>query len=350
MLCTDSRSNSVDGIGSRRRRRTDCSTVREPFRAGRRRRRRASSTAALCAMPNSQERKRSESPRTVWMFRKARTNTSLARPSGSLTRRARRYPTTLLAKARKSSSSARGSPVRARSNCRVEAIGRLAHKVLSAQLRNSSAAFRPTWSDISGISGSCEPVPESRRHRTYYAGMRSIPRRGWIGCGRAGPGRVRRAKRAEGGFTIVELVVSMALLSIVAAPLASVFWSAIRTAGVAAHRTDGSSIASREIEGMRSVPYSLVGFYDDQGLGVVVRGADHRVARQRRRRRPGRSFRRSQPKTPEPERGGRLRARSRPGQRVSDRSRRGAATRCSGTSSGRARRTLRRPTTRRTSA
>jgi hypothetical protein len=56
----------------------------------------------------------------------------------------------------------------------------------------------------------------------------------------------------------------MALLAIVAAPLASVFWSALRTAGSAAHRTDGSSIASREIEGMRAVPYAQVGFYQDQ--------------------------------------------------------------------------------------
>ncbi len=64
----------------------------------------------------------------------------------------------------------------------------------------------------------------------------------------------------------------MALLSIVAAPLASVFWAAIRTAGAAAHRTDGSSIASREIEGMRAVPYAQVGFYDDQGAGSSFEG------------------------------------------------------------------------------
>ena len=56
----------------------------------------------------------------------------------------------------------------------------------------------------------------------------------------------------------------MALLAIVAAPLASVFWSAIRTAGSAAHRTDGASIASREIEAMRAIPYGQVGFYEDQ--------------------------------------------------------------------------------------
>lgn len=71
-------------------------------------------------------------------------------------------------------------------------------------------------------------------------------------------------RREEAGFTIVELVIAMAVLAMVVAPLASVYWSAIRTAGSASHRTDGSSIASREIEGMHAVPYDQVGFYADQ--------------------------------------------------------------------------------------
>ena len=68
----------------------------------------------------------------------------------------------------------------------------------------------------------------------------------------------------EEGFTIVEVVISIAVLAMVSAPLAGAFWAAIRTAGVAGHRTDGSSIASREIEGMRAVPYPQVGFYADE--------------------------------------------------------------------------------------
>ena len=59
-------------------------------------------------------------------------------------------------------------------------------------------------------------------------------------------------------------MISIAVLAMVSAPLAGAFWSAIRTAGVASHPTDGASIASREIEGMRAVPYSMVGFYADQ--------------------------------------------------------------------------------------
>jgi len=69
---------------------------------------------------------------------------------------------------------------------------------------------------------------------------------------------------AEDGFTIIELVVSLAILAMIMAPLAGVFWSSMRTAGVASHRTDGASIASREIEAMRAVPYAQVGFYSDQ--------------------------------------------------------------------------------------
>jgi hypothetical protein len=60
------------------------------------------------------------------------------------------------------------------------------------------------------------------------------------------------------------MVVSLAILAVVMAPLAGVFWSAMRTAGTANHRTDGSSIASRELESIRAVVYAQVGFYADQ--------------------------------------------------------------------------------------
>jgi prepilin-type N-terminal cleavage/methylation domain-containing protein len=85
--------------------------------------------------------------------------------------------------------------------------------------------------------------------------------------------RVASRDDSESGFTIVELVVALAVLAMVMAPLASVFWGAMRTAGVAAHRTDGSSIASREIESMRAIPYAQVGFYADQtGYTTVYEG------------------------------------------------------------------------------
>ena len=76
--------------------------------------------------------------------------------------------------------------------------------------------------------------------------------------------RTRRPVATEDGFTIIELVVSLAILAMVLGPLAGVFWSAMRTAGVSGHRTDGASIASREIESMRAFPYAQVGFYADE--------------------------------------------------------------------------------------
>ena len=114
------------------------------------------------------------------------------------------------------------------------------------------------------------------------------------------PERAAGKIKSEDGFTIIELVVSMAVLAMVMAPLASVFWSSMRTAGAAAHRTDGASIASREIEGMRAVPYSQVGFYDDQpgvsatfeGLTTVSLGASSPSS--------GASVPHMQPQTPDP--------------------------------------------------
>jgi prepilin-type N-terminal cleavage/methylation domain-containing protein len=68
----------------------------------------------------------------------------------------------------------------------------------------------------------------------------------------------------DSGFTVIELCVALSILAIVAAGLAPVFWSAIKTAGIANHRTAGAAIASREMEGMRSIPYASVGFYTNQ--------------------------------------------------------------------------------------
>jgi prepilin-type N-terminal cleavage/methylation domain-containing protein len=70
--------------------------------------------------------------------------------------------------------------------------------------------------------------------------------------------------RRESGFTVIELCVALSILAIVAAGMAPVFWNAIKTAGVANHRTAGAAIASREMEAMRSVPYASVGLYENQ--------------------------------------------------------------------------------------
>jgi Tfp pilus assembly protein PilV len=73
-----------------------------------------------------------------------------------------------------------------------------------------------------------------------------------------------RAHDREGGFTIIELTISLGLLALIGAAMSGVFWTAIRAAGAANHRTDAAAIASREIEGMRAVPFGQAGFYADQ--------------------------------------------------------------------------------------
>lgn len=72
------------------------------------------------------------------------------------------------------------------------------------------------------------------------------------------------APERQGGFTIIELTVALGILAVIGAGMAPVFWSAIKTAGVANHRSTASAMATREMEGMRSVPYASVGFYENQ--------------------------------------------------------------------------------------
>jgi len=75
--------------------------------------------------------------------------------------------------------------------------------------------------------------------------------------------RVRERDR-DAGFTIIEISVALGLLAIISAAIAGVFWSAVRTASVANHRTEAAAIASREMESMHAVPYGSVGVYGDE--------------------------------------------------------------------------------------
>jgi prepilin-type N-terminal cleavage/methylation domain-containing protein len=77
----------------------------------------------------------------------------------------------------------------------------------------------------------------------------------------------------QAGFTLVELVIALGLMAIIAASLSGVFYAAMKAAGASAHRSDGASIASRELESMRSFQYSDIGFYADQ-TGYVATFTD----------------------------------------------------------------------------
>lgn len=66
--------------------------------------------------------------------------------------------------------------------------------------------------------------------------------------------------RAERGFTLAELMVSMFILSIGISALAAVFAGTMRTATISGHRSDGVTLAVRDIEAIRAVPYGELGF------------------------------------------------------------------------------------------
>lgn len=70
----------------------------------------------------------------------------------------------------------------------------------------------------------------------------------------------RRPVADESGFTIIELLVALTVLSIGIVGTASVFLSSLRVTAVAENRTRAVSIASREVEGMRAADYADVGF------------------------------------------------------------------------------------------
>lgn len=65
---------------------------------------------------------------------------------------------------------------------------------------------------------------------------------------------------AESGFSLVELMISLLIISIGISALATVFAASIRTATVAAHRNDAVTLAVRDIETIRAIPYGELGF------------------------------------------------------------------------------------------
>jgi prepilin-type N-terminal cleavage/methylation domain-containing protein len=75
---------------------------------------------------------------------------------------------------------------------------------------------------------------------------------------------VPEEKRGQEGFTLLEMIVAVLILAVAFTALAGVLTSGIRTADASTHRAEGFTIATRVIEGMHAVPYSLLGFYADQ--------------------------------------------------------------------------------------
>src|SRR5947209_8081843 len=76
--------------------------------------------------------------------------------------------------------------------------------------------------------------------------------------------RPHRRDPDESGFTLIELVVALGVMTFCVSAITGVFWGGMRSAGVSSRRTDAVGIGTRETESMHAVPYPLVGFYGDQ--------------------------------------------------------------------------------------
>ena len=66
--------------------------------------------------------------------------------------------------------------------------------------------------------------------------------------------------RDQSGFTMVELVVSVAILAVAGVITAGSMASSTRVKVAADNRTQAVALATREVEGLRALPWSQVGF------------------------------------------------------------------------------------------
>jgi len=76
-------------------------------------------------------------------------------------------------------------------------------------------------------------------------------------CARKGPNE-------EEGFTILEVVVSLALILFIMSALSPLFYTSIRTALYTNARSQATAIATKELESLRVAPYDEVGFFEGQ--------------------------------------------------------------------------------------
>jgi type II secretory pathway pseudopilin PulG len=105
-------------------------------------------------------------------------------------------------------------------------------------------------SDGATAAGISEPAATSHRERTRRLGFGVL--------------------RGEGGFTLIEALSAMVLFILVAAALATLLGSAIRSQGQSRERTVAQETAMREIERVRGIAYDEVGLVSGNPPGVLV--------------------------------------------------------------------------------
>jgi prepilin-type N-terminal cleavage/methylation domain-containing protein len=89
--------------------------------------------------------------------------------------------------------------------------------------------------------------------------------------------RVDKGPAGERGFTLIELVMALTLLSIVIAGVAGVFNAAVRTSGDDLHRATAVGLATRATEELGTYPYDSLGLPDGTTPGGAP-GCDAGVA------------------------------------------------------------------------
>jgi prepilin-type N-terminal cleavage/methylation domain-containing protein len=78
------------------------------------------------------------------------------------------------------------------------------------------------------------------------------------------PEKCRSHPCHQEGFTLVELLMTLTVLAIVMGAISQMFIASLRTASASALRTDAMSLAERDIEAMRAIPYDQLGFNANQ--------------------------------------------------------------------------------------
>jgi Tfp pilus assembly protein PilV len=66
----------------------------------------------------------------------------------------------------------------------------------------------------------------------------------------------RRLSKGEGGYSLIEVIVSILLLSIAIIPMVGMFDMGARTTATAGHYDQARTLADRNLERVRSLPYA----------------------------------------------------------------------------------------------